>query len=247
MDDSTAPESLAPFRLVHVEPGRAGGGDRAARARALADGFAERFRPTLPPPDPDAIPRAGRHVRCAAETHGQVYVGGETYHRDARARITARSAGMPAGWSMRLSVVDVQVVPVSPTNPGSRADPAVLRAHRQMAAPAAATALGAPLRNVFVGRSVQADTHSLFSSSGLVFVREASVIVPLADDAAEDTLLLRSLTAAAQAALIGAKQPGLAPPGGFAGQPRSRLAPLRGPELEKAPNPARRGHLRVIQ
>jgi hypothetical protein len=225
-DQTTAPEMR--FRLMPVERVVAPVGDRAARARALADGFAERFRPTLPPPDPDAIPRAGRHVRCTAETHGQVYVGGETYHRDARARITARSTGMPSGWSVRLAVVDVQVVPVTPTNPGSRADPAVLRAHRQMAAPAAAIALGAPLKNVFVGRPVHADTHSLFSSGGLVFVREASVVVPLTDDAAEDQTLLRSLIAAAQAALIGAKHPELE-------------------QARDAPRPMQRGHLRVIQ
>ena len=227
LDDQTAPDST-PFRLVPVSRANPPVGDRAARARALADGFAERFRPTLPPPDPDAIPRAGRHVRCTAETHGQVYVGGETYHRDARARITARSAGMPTGWSVRLSVVDVQVVAVSPTNPGSRADPAVLRAHRQMATPAAAIALGAPLKNVFVGRPVQADTHSLFSSGGLVFVREASVVVPLTDDPSEDQPLLRSLIAAAQASLIGAKHPDL--------------------DAHNTPRPIQqRGHLRVIQ
>jgi hypothetical protein len=233
MDDQTAPN--LPFRLVPAERTTAVVGDRSARARALADSFAERFRPTLPPPDPDAIPRAGRHVRCTAETHGQVYVGGETYHRDARARITVRSTGMPSGWSVRLSVVDVQVVAVSATNPGSRADPAVLRAHRQMAAPGAAIALGASLRNVFVGRPVQADTHSLFSSGGLVFVREASVVVPLSDDGADDQALQRNLVAAAQAALIGAKHPDLDARNRTVVEPTQPLRPIQ------------RGHLRVIQ
>src|SRR5262249_882994 len=157
--DRTAPRP--PFSVVGINrSGTTGDRDKSARARLIADVFAERFRPTLPPPDPDAIPRPGRHLRCTAETHGQVYANGEGYHRDARARITAGSSGMPAGWSVRLAIVDVALVPMTPTNPGSRADPAVLRAHRQMADPAAAVALGTPLRNVFVGRPIHTDTHS---------------------------------------------------------------------------------------
>jgi hypothetical protein len=239
MDDDTAPRP--PFSVVAINgSGTAGDRDKSTRARLMADIFAERFKPTLPPPDPDAIPRPGRHVRCTAETHGQVYVNGEIYHRDARARITARSSGMPAGWSLRLAIVDVQLVPLSPANPGSRADPVVLRAHRQMADPAAAVALGAPLRNVFVGRPIHTDTHSLFSSTGLVFVREASVVVPLSERPDEDAPLLRQLYAAATASLIGAKRPDL--------DARSRSAPPQsgaGPGTD-APE-LRRGHLRVIQ
>lgn len=239
MDDDTAPKP--PFSVVGIDRSSAAGEhDKSARARLIADLFAERFKPTLPPPDPDAIPRPGRHVRCTAETHGQVYVNGEIYYRDARARITARSSGMPAGWSVRLAIVDVAVVPVTPTNPGSRADPAVLRAHRQMADPAAAVALGAPLRNVFVGRPIHTDTHSLFSTSGLVFVREASVAVPLSGRPEDDVPLLRGLCAAATASLIGAKRPDL--------DARNRsTAPAAEADPKDASRQLRRGHLRVIQ
>lgn len=231
MDDQSTPP---PFSLV-ASNRLAGVGDRSARARAMADRFAARFQPTLPPPDPDAIPRPGRHVRCTAETHGQVYVNGEVYQRDARARITARSSGMPSTWSVRLAVVDVAVVPVTPTNPGSRADPAVLRAHRQMADPAAAIALAAPLKNMFPGRPTHADTQSLFSSGGLVFVREASIVLPLTERPDEDEALFGGLCAAATASLIGAKRPML--------DAHNRPVASR----SAAPSPSRRGHLRVIQ
>jgi hypothetical protein len=239
MDDHTAPRP--PCSVVAINRSSATGDrDRSARARLIADIFAERFNPTLPPPDPDAIPRPGRHLRCTAETHGQVYVNGQVYHRDARARITVRSSGMPSGWSIRLAIVDVALVPLTPTNPGSRADPAVLRAHRQMADPAAAVALGTPLRNVFVGRPIHTDTHSLFSTAGLVFVREASVVVPLSEHKDEDGQLLRRLCAAATASLIGARRPDL--------DGRNRTtAPGAPTEANGDPPQLRRGHLRIIQ
>jgi hypothetical protein len=239
MDDHTAPRP--PLSVVAINRSSAAGDrDKSARARLLADVFAERFKPTLPPPDPEAIPRPGRHLRCTAETHGQVYVNGEVYQRDARARITARSSGMPSGWSVRLAIVDVAVVPLTPTNPGSRADPAVLRAHRQMADPAAAVALGTPLRNVFVGRPIHTDTHSLFSTTGLVFVREASVVVPLSERNEDDGQLLRQLRAAATASLIGAHRPDL--------DARTRsAAPAASSDRQDEPPQLRRGHLRIIQ
>lgn len=211
-------------------------GDRGARARALADAFSERFRPTLPSPDPDAIPRTGRHVRVTAETPMQVYVDGQMYTRDARARITARSQGMPGGWTIRLALVDVQVVAVNATNPGSRADPAILRAHKQMADPSMAAALAAPLRNSFPGRPVASDNHSLFSAEGLVFVRAASIVLPLGDDPLQDDQLFKTLVAAAQASLINAQRPEI---DARNRRPSGETDPI-GPTL-------RRGHLRIIQ
>src|SRR5205823_669653 len=101
---------------------------------------------------------------------GQLYVGGQTFVRDARARITARASGMPAGWCVRLTLVDAKLVSLTPGTPASRADPTVLRAQRQMADPAAAAALAAPLRNVFRGRPIHSETHSLFVPAGLVFL-----------------------------------------------------------------------------
>src|SRR5438132_7690796 len=127
-------------------------GDRALRARRLADAFAQRVPPTLPPPGGDAVPGPGRHVRCTAETPGQLYLGGQVFVRDARARITARASGMPTGWTLRLTLVDAQVVPLEGGTPASRANPVVLRAQRQMANPALGSALAAPLRRVFPGR-----------------------------------------------------------------------------------------------
>jgi hypothetical protein len=216
-----------PFSSLPTPGGQpASDGDRARRAKQIADAFASRFPPTLPPPAADSVPSPGRHVRVSAETHGQLYVGGSSYVRDARARITAR-AGMPTGWSVRLTIVDARLVPLTPGTPASRADPAVLRAQRQMADPAAAAALAAPLRQAFAGRTVHADTHSLFVPSGLVFLRESSVIVPLPERASDDGALLARLCQAAMAA-----------------DPSANEAP----EASSEPAPGiRRGHLRLVQ
>jgi hypothetical protein len=215
--------------------GSASSADRATRARVIADTFASRFAPTLPPPGSDAVPAPGRHVRCAAETPGQLYVGGALHNRDARSRISARQTGMPAGWSVRLSVVDSTIVSIKLENPGSRADPAVLRLQRQMADPAAAAALSAPLRRAFAGQPVHSETHSLFVPGGLAFLREASVVVALPDDPADDADLVRRLADAAEAALGRA--------------PRPKAATVAPPPVSSEPDPGwqRRGHLRIVQ
>lgn len=202
-------------------------GERSARAKHLADAFARRFRPTLPPPGAEAVPSPGRHVRLSAETTGQLYVGGQNYVRDARARITARAAGMPTGWSVRLTIVDARLVPLTPGTAASRADPAVLRAQRQMGDPAAAAALAAPLKSTFPGRPIHTDMHSLFVPSGLVFLRECSVVVPLPERADDDGDLLARLFQAAVAA------------GPAAGETPAQ-------PTQPAPT-ARRGHLRLVQ
>lgn len=201
--------------------------DRGTRARAIADSFADQFPPTMPPPASESVPSAGRHARVTAETAGQVYVGGHTFDRDACGRITARSAGMPTGWSLRLSVLDVAVVACNPENPGSRADPVVLRAQRQMGDPSIAAALAGTLRQYIPGRNVQAQTQSYFIQGGIVFLREASVVLPLPETSADDPRLVRQLTLAAAASLSEAN-------------PVDDLEPV-------APPPARRGHLRLIQ
>jgi hypothetical protein len=209
--------------------------DRAARARAIADAFAARFPATMPPPSSDAVPGPGRHVRVSAETAGQVYVGGETHTRDARARISARAAGMPGGWSVRLTLIDSAIVSVRLENPGSRADPAVLRLQRQMADPAAAAVLAAPLRQGFAGRPVQSETHSLFVPGGLAFLREASVVVALPDSPEGDADLIRRLVETAEAA--GARAP----------RSKSVVQPAEpAPAVEQA-GWLRRGHLRIVQ
>jgi hypothetical protein len=103
----------------------------------------------------------------------------------------------------------------------------VLRAQRQMADPAAAAALAAPLRQAFPGRAVHADTHSLFVPSGLVFLRESSVVLPLPERAADDPALLTRLCDAAVAA-----------------NPTAGATP----EAPIQPSPGvRRGHLRLVQ
>src|SRR5215213_1916239 len=185
----------------------------------------------MPPPGSDAVPAPGRHVRLSAETAGQVYVGGETHTRDARSRISARAAGMPAGWSVRLTLVDSAIVSVRLENPGSRADPAVLRLQRQMADPAAAAILAAPLRQAFPGRPVHSETHSLFVPGGLAFLREASVVIALPDDSSGDGELARRLIETAEAA------------GARGGRAKS-AAPPAADEQRAWP---RRGHLRIVQ
>jgi hypothetical protein len=200
-------------------------GDRALRARRIADAFAERFASTLPLPGSDGVPVPGRHVRCTAETPGQLYVAGQVFVRDARGRISARASGMPAGWSVRLTIVDARLVELEPGTPTSRANPAVLRAHRQMSDPALGAALAAPLRKAFPGRPVHAEVHSLFVPAGLTFVREVSVVVPLPERTADDGELLERLCAAAAAA----------PPARSHAPARPRVSAVR------------RGHLRLIQ
>ena len=200
-------------------------GDRAIRARRIVDAFAERFASTLPLPGSDGVPLPGRHVRCTGETTGQLYVAGQMFVRDARGRISARASGMPAGWSVRLTIVDARLAELEPGTPASRADPAVLRAQRQMSDPALGAALAAPLRQAFPGRPIHAEMHSLFVPAGLTFVREVSVAVPLPERAADDGELLERLCAAAAAA-----------------------APTLSDTPPRPPAPAiRRGHLRLIQ
>jgi len=182
------------------------------------------------------VPTPGRHVRVSAETAAQIYVGGQLHARDARARISARAAGMPGGWSVRLTLVDSAIVSVRLENPGSRADPAVLRLQRQMADPAAAASLAAPLRAAFPGRPIQSETHSLFVPGGLAFLREASVVIALPDDSSGDGDLIRQVVEAAEEA--GARAP------------RARQLPAT--EVSPAPAEdergwARRGHLRIVQ
>jgi hypothetical protein len=189
----------------------------------------------MPPPGSGAVPAPGRHVRLSAETASQVYVGGQTHPRDARARISARAAGMPGGWSVRLTLVDSAIVSVRLENPGSRADPTVLRLQRQMADPAAAAILAAPLRRAFPGRPIQSETHSLFVPGGLAFLREASVVIALPDDPSGDGELTRCLIETVEAA--GARRP------------RSKAA---GPDAPAPPADdqrgwLRRGHLRIVQ
>src|SRR5207244_13258240 len=123
----------------------------------------------------------------------------------ARSRISARAAGMPGGWSVRLTLIDSAIVSVRLENPGSRADPAVLRLQRQMADPAAAAILAAPLREAFPGRPVHSETHSLFVPGGLAFLREASVVIALPDAPGDDGELARRLIEAGGAA--GARAP----------------------------------------
>jgi hypothetical protein len=209
--------------------------DRATRARTIADTFAARFPVTMPPPGSDAVPAPGRHVRLSAETAGQVYVGGETHARDARSRISARAAGMPGGWSVRLTLVDAAIVSVRLENPGSRADPTVLRLQRQMADPTAAAMLAAPLRQAFPGRAVHSETHSLFVPGGLAFLREASVVIALPDDPGADGDLAGQLIAAAEAAGARAGRPKVAPPAPTPADPDAQR------------NWLRRGHLRIVQ
>lgn len=245
--DGAAPD------LVQGVPGA---GHPASRARLIADAFAQRFPPALPPPGSDAVPAPGRYVRCSAETPGQLYVAGETYARDARARITARSGGMPAGWSIRLTVIEAQIVACRPTNPGSRADPTVLRLQRQMADPTAAAQLAAPLRQAFPGRPIHNETHSLFVPTGMAFLREASAVIALPDDPSGDGAVLRDLVATATALLGAGAAPAAATAAGAWGQPSpARPRPVPPPSLpggdpnpgSRSPTPARRGHLRLIQ
>ena len=138
---------------------------------------------------------------------------------------------MPAGWSIRLTVVDAQIVACRPVNPGSRADPTVLRLQRQMADPATAAKLSSPLRQAFPGRPVHSEMHSLFVPSGMAFLREASVVVGLSEDANRDGAVLRELVATASALL------GSAPP----------VAPVTAEAADEPPAPRQRGHLRLIQ
>jgi hypothetical protein len=202
-------------------------GDRAIRAKALADAFLRRFPATLPPPGADAVPAAGRHVRVTAETLAELYLGGQMYVRDAKARITARAGGMPSGWAVRLAFIDAKVVGLTPGTPASRADPAVLRAQRQMADPAQAAQLAAPLKAAFPGRPIASDFHSLFVPAGLVFLRESSVVVPLPDRAGDDEQLLGLLCQAAGDA-----------------RPTAGAAPA---QPSRPAGEIRRGHLRLVQ
>lgn len=211
--------------------------DRARRARTIADVFASRIPPTLPPPNSEAIPVPGRHVRCTAETLGQVYFGGEIYQRDTKGRISARAAGMPNGWCLRLTAVEVVVMPYTPGRSGagssaSRADPAVLRIQRQSADPGALAQLAAPLRKGLPGRPVHTDTASLFVPAGLAFVREASVVVPLPAEPSGDGPLIEKLVGVAQALAGAARLP----------------APAAGKASVDDDSPSRRrGHLRIIK
>ena len=219
----------AGFPVVVGGRGPLEGGDRAQRAKGLADAFAATFAPTLPLPGAEQVPGPGRHVRVSAETGGQLYVAGQTFMRDARARITVRASGMPTGWSVRLTLVDASLIALAPGTPASRANPAVLRAQRQMADPAAAAALAAPLRRAFAGRPIQSEMHSLFVPAGLVFLREASIALPLSERADDDVEMLRRLCEAARTA----------------GPTADATAEAQAPPAP--PPPARRGHLRIIQ
>lgn len=201
----------------------------------VADRFLSAFPPTLPVLGTEAVPGPGRHVRCTAETASQIYDRGSLIERDSRGRITARAAGLPSGWFLRLTIVDVTVAPVTPTLAGSRADPAVLRAQRQMSDPALAAALTLPLRAAFPGRPIQTDLHSFFVTDGLAFIREASVAVPL-EASGDDSTLFHALASAASAAQVTASP--------------TAKSPRRPPTDEDppaAPPPRSRGHLRIIQ
>jgi hypothetical protein len=134
---------------------------------------------------------------------------------------------MPAGWSIRLTVVEVKKIALSPGTIASRADPNVLRAQRQMSDPAAAAALAAPLRQAFPGRPIQAEAHSLFIPNGMLFVRESSVAVPLASRAGDDALLERLADGAVATTLA------VTPSGATSAEPPTQAA--------------RRAHLRLIQ
>src|SRR5262249_52654074 len=137
-------------------------------------------------------------------------------------------SGMPSGWSVRLAFLDAHLVSLTPGTPPSRADPAVLRAQRQMADPAATAALAAPLRRAFPGRPIHSEMHSLFVPAGLLFLREASVVVPLSERASDDRDLLARLIEATDRA-----------------SPRAGAPPK--PSNEAPAPPRQRGHLRVIQ
>ncbi len=213
-----------------------GSADRGTRARGIADAFATSCPVTLPSPGSDIVPSAGRHVRCTAETSSHVYVGGQTYARDARARITSRP-GMPGGWCIRLAIVESSIATVRPTIPGSRADPAVLRAQRQLADPAAAMALASVLRSGFAGRPIQNESSSLFVPTGLVFIREASVSLPLPEDANDDVAFTEHIIQIGLSALRGQRQ----------GLPVELTSTLVESEEEQPRQIRQRGHLRLVQ
>lgn len=202
--------------------------DRSRRAREIVDQFEELHRLSLPPPGSDSVPRPGRHVRCSAETVNQIYTGGKIHDRDARGRATARGQAAPSGWSVRLALVDCVFVPTTRDSPGSRADPEFLRAQRRMADPVFLNALGAHLRAAFAGRPIQTTNANYFVTRGIIFLREASMSVPVGDHETDDVRLLSSLTTCAEQALAGSPN----------GEPVPNEAPL--PEI-------RRGHLRLVQ
>lgn len=200
-----------------------------ARIRRTVDAFASAFPETLPGPDSDGVPRAGRHVRCAGDNGAQVYAAGKTHERSARGRVAARSVPLPSGWFLRFVLLDCAMVTLSGARAFSRADPEVLRVQRRMADPAFLNGLAAPLRTAFPGRPVHVDRNSLFVSRGLAFVREASISLPLPEAAGEDDRLCAALIAIASAFLTGGESTGAAP-----------SDPM--PERE-----VRRGHLRLVQ
>ncbi|TAK25778.1 MAG: hypothetical protein EPO26_02040 [Chloroflexota bacterium] len=202
--------------------------DRSRRAREIVDQFEKLHQSSLPPPGSDSVPRPGRHVRCSAETVNQIYTSGKIHDRDARGRATARGQAAPSGWSVRLAVVDCAFVPTARDNPGSRADPEFLRAQRRMADPAFVNALGAHLRAEFTGRLIQTTNGNYFVPRGIIFVREASISVPLGESEADDIRLLSSLATCAEQAL--------------AGSPNGEPVPSEAPPPE-----IRRGHLRLVQ
>ena len=210
--------------------------DRGTRARGIADAFALRFPPTLPSPGSEHVPASGRHVRCTAETGTHIYIGGQTFARDARSRITARS-GMPGGWCIRLAIVESNTAAVRPAIAGSRADPAVLRAQRQFADPAAAMALANILRTSFAGRPIQNESNSLFVPNGLVFIREASVTLPLPEDPGQDASLAEKCIQTALTALRGQR----------AGSAVEIAAPSDDSQVEPPRQLRQRGHLRLVQ
>jgi hypothetical protein len=120
------------------------------------------------------------------ETATSVYLDGRTTARDARGRITAQATGLPGGWSVRITLCDVSLAPLAPDAGRTRADPAIARAQRQMADPARGAALAAPLRAAFPGRPVTTDLLTTIAPEGLVFVREASVALPLDSEIEND-------------------------------------------------------------
>ena len=217
-------------------PSTLGSADRGTRARGIADAFALRCPPTLPAPGSELIPSAGRHVRCTAESASHIYIGGQTFSRDARSRITARS-GMPGGWCIRLAIIESNIAAIRPAIPGSRADPAVLRAQRQFADPAAAMALANILRSSFAGRPIQNDSSSLFVPKGLVFIREASVTLPLSDEKRQDASLAEQCIQTAMTALRGQR----------AGTTVEFVPPPADAEDEPPRQLRQRGHLRLVQ
>ena len=97
-----------------------------------------------------------------------------------------------------------------------------------MADPAFLNALGADLRAAFAGRPIQTMNGNFFVPRGIIFVREASMSIPLGENDTDDIRLLSSLANCAEQSLAGATNGDLVPSG------------TRPPEI-------RRGHLRLVQ